>query len=72
MTASQQYRQSNFSPAEKIKPIAEERPFEKQEVLVILPMEPPQSVPASSVKWKPQIPRGYETSTVVDVKVTPA
>ena len=71
LTASQQYRQSNFSPSEKIRPIAEGRPMEKQEVLVILPMEPPQSVPASSVKWKPQIPHGHQNSASVDVKVTP-
>ena len=44
--------------------------MEKQEVLVILPMQPAQSVPSSSVKWKPQIPRGYETSTF-DAKVSP-
>ncbi|PIL24512.1 hypothetical protein GSI_14268 [Ganoderma sinense ZZ0214-1] len=72
LTASQQYRQSNFSPTEKIRPIEEGRPLEKQEVLVILPMEPPQSVPATSVRWKPQIPRGHETSPVLDVKITPA
>ncbi len=72
MTASEQYRQSNYTPSEKIRPIADGRPMEKQEVLVILPMEPPQSVSASSVKWKPQIPRAHQSSTVVDIKVTPA
>ncbi|KAI1791704.1 hypothetical protein LXA43DRAFT_888644 [Ganoderma leucocontextum] len=72
LTASQQYRQGNFSPSEKIRPIGEGRPMEKQECLVILPMEPPQSVSASSVRWKPQIPRALESSTVVDVKVSPA
>lgn len=71
LTASQQYRQSNFTPSEKIGPIADGRPMEKQEVLVILPMQPPMSVPASSVKWKPQIPRGYETSAAVDTKMSP-
>ncbi|EJF66312.1 hypothetical protein BD309DRAFT_561939 [Dichomitus squalens] len=69
MTASQKFRKDSFIPSEKIRPIAEGKPMEKQEVLVILPMEPPATV-QHSAKWVPQIPKGHDGSAVVDVKVS--
>ncbi|KAI0695855.1 hypothetical protein C8T65DRAFT_710719 [Cerioporus squamosus] len=71
-TASQKYRQSSFSPSEKIRPIVEGTPMEKQEVLVILPIEPPPSVKPMSGKWKPQIFSVANGANVVDIKSPPA
>ena len=70
MTASQKFRKDSFIPSEKIRPIVDGRPMEKQEVLVILPMEPPATVQHASAKWVPQIPKGHDGSAVVDVKVS--
>ena len=44
--------------------------MEKQEVLVILPSEPPRSVHASETKWKPQI-FSHNGVKVGDVKTAP-
>ncbi|TFK88324.1 hypothetical protein K466DRAFT_77071 [Polyporus arcularius HHB13444] len=72
-TASQKYRQGSFSPSEKIRPITEGTPMEKQEVLVILPIEPPPSMQSASVKWKPQIfSVANHGGNVVDIKSPPA
>ena len=73
-TASQKYRQGGgFSPSEKIRPIVDSTPVEKQEVLVILPMEPPPTAQFQDTKWKPQIFSHNNTksdaSNVVDIKV---
>ena len=46
--------------------------MEKQEVLVILPMQPPAIVHSSETKWKPQVPASYNGGKFTDVKVAPA
>ncbi|RPD56347.1 hypothetical protein L226DRAFT_573985 [Lentinus tigrinus ALCF2SS1-7] len=73
-TASQKYRQGSFSPSEKIRPIGEGTPLEKQEVLVILPVEPPPSVKATPYKWTPQVfaHQAKDNANVVDIKSPPA
>ena len=71
-TASQKYLQGGFSPNEKMRPIVDSTPLEKQEVLVILPMEPPRTAqPHESGKWKPQIfsHNGVPAPVGPDVKV---
>ncbi|KAI0672688.1 hypothetical protein C8Q78DRAFT_1077033 [Trametes maxima] len=72
-SASQQYRTGSYATSEKIRPIGEGKPMEKQEVLVILPTEPPASVRRDEGKWVPQI-RSYngvpikDSEVVIDVK----
>ncbi|KAI9068587.1 hypothetical protein FKP32DRAFT_1561393 [Trametes sanguinea] len=75
--ASQKYRTGSYAPSEKIRPIGEGTPMEKQEVLVILPTEPkPASVRRDEGKWVPQITghtavksvASSDTGVVIDVK----
>ncbi|KAI8982899.1 hypothetical protein BD414DRAFT_508615 [Trametes punicea] len=71
-SASHEYRTGSYASSEKIRPIGEGKPMEKQEVLVILPTEPqPASIRHDEGKWVPQIrshtaPKG--TGSVIDVK----
>lgn len=69
--ASQKYRQGSFLPREKIGPIVEGTPMEKQEVLVILPIGVPPTAYALETKWKPQIPASYNGGKVMDIKTAP-
>ncbi|KAJ8480776.1 hypothetical protein ONZ51_g6433 [Trametes cubensis] len=58
-TASQKYRTGSYASSEKIRPIGEGMPMEKQEVIVILPTEPQAaSVRRDEGKWVPQV-TGY-------------
>lgn len=71
-TASQKYRQGSFLPSEKIRPIGQGTSMEKQEVLVILPVEPPPSVKATPYKWTPQVfSHNADGGKVVDIKSPP-
>ncbi|KAI0780395.1 hypothetical protein BD413DRAFT_463945 [Trametes elegans] len=69
--ASQQYRTGSYSPSEKIRPIGEGKPMEKQEVLVILPTEPTASRRRDEGKWVPQVTAftaGKDLGPVLDLK----
>lgn len=71
LPASQKYRQGSFMPSEKVRPIMDGTPMEKQEVLVILPIEPPRTAQPESGKWTPQI-FSHNAANPFDVKSPPA
>ncbi|KAH9848861.1 hypothetical protein C2E23DRAFT_410412 [Lenzites betulinus] len=71
VAASQKYRTGSYAPSEKIRPIGDGTPMEKQEVLVILPVEPPASKRRDEGKWVPQVTAftaGKDKSVVLDLK----
>ncbi|KAI0820239.1 hypothetical protein BC628DRAFT_1330937 [Trametes gibbosa] len=68
LAASQKYRTGSYAPSEKIRPIGDGKPMEKQEVLVILPTEPPASKRRDEGKWVPQVAAGKGSTVVLDLK----